>query len=196
MSSQFGWTRSGQFDSNFHRQLYALGPWRGACKFQQTRLLVTSSSLNNQPKPSRFPSANSPKRRAAPDPIRHGTWGPPFPPPTETFIYRYRWPLSSARFWDPAGAEPPDAGVSRGSRTRLSRLVLLVPGCWLRAGCLAGLLLPPNRVCMWWSKGQTYLTALSVVAGPKISDVLNRGLSDRSWSLLLVKVVKWRAAFG
>lgn len=69
--------------------------------------------------------------------------------------------------------------------------------CWcLAAGCrLAALLLPPNRVCMWWSKGQTYLTALSVVAGPKISDVLNRGLSDRSWSLL-VKVVKWRAAFG
>lgn len=140
--------------------------------------------------------ADSLRRKGELHPIRHGTWGPPFPPPTETFIYRYRWPLSSARFWDPAGAEPPDAGVSRGSRTRLSRLVLLVPGCWLRAGCLAGLLLPPNRVCMWWSKGQTYLTALSVVAGPKISDVLNRGLSDRSWSLLLVKVVKWRAAFG
>lgn len=135
------------------------------------------------------------RRKGELHPIRHGTWGPPFPPPTETFIYRYRWPLSSARFWDPAGAEPPDAGVSRGSRTRLSRLVLLVPGCWLRAGCLAGLLLPPNRVCMWWSKGQTYLTALSVVAGLKISDVFKRGLSDRSWSLL-VKVVKWRAAFG
>jgi hypothetical protein len=91
--------------------------------------------------------------------------------------------------------EPSHAGVAcREAHVRVCRGLF----CWcLAAGCrLAALLLPPNRVCMWWSKGQTYLTALSVVAGPKISDVLNRGLSDRSWSLLLVKVVKWRAAFG
>lgn len=188
MSSQFGWTRSGQFDSNFHRQLYALGPWRGACKFQQTRLLVTSSSLNNQPKPSRFPS---PKRRAAPDSSRHlGTSVPT--PDGDLYL-----PLGAALFpLRGFGILPEPSHLMRACReahVRVCRGLF----CWcLAAGCgLAALLLPPNRVCMWWSKGQTHLTALSVVAGPKISDVFKRGLSDRSWSLL-VKVVKWRAALG
>lgn len=76
-----------------------------------------------------------------------------------------RCPLSLARFWDPAGAEPPDAGVSRGSRTRLSRLVLLVPGCWLRAGCLAAATQPRLHV---------------VEQGPNTSDGLERGCRPKN----------------